>query len=72
MNGLRSDGFLVHTLIGVVMEYLHFQVVNHVYIYGHLGELSNVNENKYEGCWREQFKKRFQNVIDVICCCVSL
>jgi hypothetical protein len=50
MNGLRSDGFLVHTLIGVVMEYLHFQVVNHVYIYGHLGELSNVNENKYEGC----------------------
>jgi hypothetical protein len=51
---------------------LHFQVVNHVYIYGHLGELSNVNENKYEGCWREQFKKRFQNVIDVICCCVSL
>jgi hypothetical protein len=31
---------------------LHLQVVNPFYIYGHLSELSNVSENKYEGCWR--------------------
>jgi hypothetical protein len=32
------------------MEHLHLQVVNPFYIYGHLDELSNVNENEYEGC----------------------
>ncbi len=48
------------------MEHFHLQVVNHFYIYGHLGELSNANDNKYEGCWREQLRERFQNVIDVI------
>jgi hypothetical protein len=50
MNGLRFGAFPVHILIGAVMEHLHFQVVNPFYIYGHLGELSNVNQNKYEGC----------------------
>jgi hypothetical protein len=49
MNGLRFGGFPIHTLIGVVMEHLHLQVVNPFYIYGHLSELSNVSENKYEG-----------------------
>jgi hypothetical protein len=50
MNGLRFGGFPIHILIGVVMEHFHLQVVNRFYIYGHLGELSNANDNKYEGC----------------------
>jgi hypothetical protein len=50
MNGLKSSGFLVHTLIGVIMDHLHLQFVNPFYIYGHLGELLNANDNKYESC----------------------